>query len=150
MLRHVVVRRSVGCTLGRVTKSAHPVGLGGDLERAVMEYLWTVSPAAATVREVHESLAESRSLAYTTVMTVLGRMADKGMAEQIRDGRAYRYRPLVSRDEFTAALMHDALDSVDTDDRAAALVRFVGAGSADDVTALRAALDELERHADRE
>lgn len=115
-----------------------------------MEYLWTVSPAAATVREVHERLAESRSLAYTTVMTVLGRMTDKGMLEQIRDGRAYRYRPLVSRDELTAALMHDALDSVDTDDRAAALVRFVGAGSADDVTALRAALDELERHVDRE
>lgn len=117
----------------------------GELERAVMEYLWSAAPALVTVREVHEHLGRSRSLAYTTVMTVLGRMAAKGTVEQIRDGRAYRYRPALSRDELTATLMHDALDTVDGGDRAAALVRFVDAGSDDDIDSLRIALAELER-----
>ena len=110
-----------------------------------MEYLWSVAPKATTVREVHDHLATARSLAYTTVMTVLGRMATKGIVEQIRDGRAYRYRAAITRDELTAAMMHDVLDTVDAGDRAAALVRFVDAGSEHDLDVLRAAVADLER-----
>ncbi|WP_275296202.1 BlaI/MecI/CopY family transcriptional regulator [Jiangella ureilytica] len=115
----------------------------GELERAVMEQLWAFE-APATVRQVHEALAGSRDIAYTTVMTVLDRLARKGSAEQIRDGRAYRYRPAVSRDELTAELMHEALDTVDGTDRTAALLRFIGSVSADDARALREALEAVE------
>lgn len=110
-----------------------------------MEYLWSVAPEATTVRTVHDHLATARSLAYTTVMTVLSRMATKGIVEQIRDGRAYRYRAAITRDELTAAMMHDVLDTVDAGDRAAALVRFVDAGSEHDLDVLRAAVADLER-----
>lgn len=116
----------------------------GELERVVMEQLWALD-APATVRQVHEALSESRDVAYTTVMTVLDRLARKGSAEQIRDGRAYRYRPAVSRDELTAELMHQALDTVDGTDRTAALLRFVGSVSSGDADALRTALAEVER-----
>ncbi|MBB5786351.1 BlaI/MecI/CopY family transcriptional regulator [Jiangella mangrovi] len=115
----------------------------GELERTVMDLLWTFE-TPATVRQVHEALAGSRDVAYTTVMTVLDRLARKGSAEQIRDGRAYRYRPAVSRDELTAELMHEALDTVDGSDRTAALLRFVGSASADDARALREALEAVE------
>jgi predicted transcriptional regulator len=108
-----------------------------------MELLWTFE-TPATVRQVHEALAGSRDVAYTTVMTVLDRLARKGSAEQIRDGRAYRYRPAVSRDELTAELMHEALDTVDGTDRTAALLRFVGSVSEDDARALREALAAVE------
>ncbi|SDT60804.1 BlaI/MecI/CopY family transcriptional regulator [Jiangella sp. DSM 45060] len=118
----------------------------GELERAVMEQLWALR-APATVRQVHEALAGSRDIAYTTVMTVLDRLARKGSAEQIRDGRAYRYRPAFSRDELTAELMHEALDTVDGSDRTAALLRFVGSASEDDARALREALEAVERSA---
>jgi predicted transcriptional regulator len=108
-----------------------------------MEQLWTFD-APATVRQVHEALAGSRDIAYTTVMTVLDRLARKGSAEQIRDGRAYRYRPAMTRDELTAELMHEALDTVDGSDRTAALLRFVGSASSDDARALREALEAVE------
>ena len=111
-----------------------------------MEHLWAFG-RPATVREVHEALSQSRDVAYTTVMTVLDRLARKGSAEQLRDGRAYRYLPVVSRDELTAELMHEALDTVDGSDRSAALLRFVGSASPDDTQALRAALAEVERRA---
>ncbi|TDD66188.1 BlaI/MecI/CopY family transcriptional regulator [Jiangella aurantiaca] len=116
----------------------------GDLERAVMEQLWAFG-SPATVRQVHEALAASRDIAYTTVMTVLDRLARKGSVEQLRDGRAFRYRPAMSREELTAELMHEALDTVDGSDRTAALLRFVGSVSEDDARALREALEAVER-----
>ncbi|WP_241386905.1 BlaI/MecI/CopY family transcriptional regulator [Rhodococcus sp. CH91] len=116
----------------------------GELERAVMDHLWS-SPEPQTVRQVHEALATRRNLAYTTVMTVLQRLAKKNLVIQQRDDRAHRYLPVHGREELVAGLMVDALDQADeTAGRAAALVHFVGRVGADEAAALRAALAELE------
>lgn len=117
----------------------------GDLERAVLETLWASGEEPLTVREVHERLARERDLAYTTVMTVLDRMARKGLVEQHREGRAYRYRTLSTRSEMTAELMRDTLGEFAEEDRRAALVTFVGEASEADRRALREALAELDR-----
>jgi predicted transcriptional regulator len=119
----------------------------GDLERAVMDHLWD-SDEPQTVRQVHEALCEQRELAYTTVMTVLQRLARKSLVEQIRDDRAHRYAPTHGRDELVAGLMVDALDqAADAGDRHAALVHFVERVAADEADALRRALADLEdRH----
>ena len=98
----------------------------GDLEREVMTQLWE-SGEPLTVRQVHERLSRDRDLAYTTVMTVLDRLAKKGVVDQQRADRAYRYAPAQSREEMTAALMLDALSSSpDGATRDAALAHFVG------------------------
>lgn len=116
----------------------------GDLERAVMDHLWS-APQPQTVRQVHEGLSEHRDLAYTTVMTVLQRLAKKNLVSQIRDDRAHRYAPVHGRDELVAGLMVDALDQAsDSGSRRAALVHFVERVGADEAEALRRALDELE------
>jgi predicted transcriptional regulator len=116
----------------------------GDLERAVMDHLWS-TPQPQTVRQVHEALSEQRDLAYTTVMTVLQRLAKKNLVSQIRDDRAHRYLPVHGRDELVAGLMVDALDQAsDTGSRHGALVHFVERVGADEAEALRRALDELE------
>jgi predicted transcriptional regulator len=116
----------------------------GDLERAVMDHLWS-APQPQTVRQVHESLSEQRDLAYTTVMTVLQRLAKKNLVSQIRDDRAHQYVPVHGRDELVAGLMVDALDQAsDTGSRHGALVHFVERVGADEAEALRRALDELE------
>ncbi|QKT07379.1 BlaI/MecI/CopY family transcriptional regulator [Gordonia sp. X0973] len=115
----------------------------GDLERAVMDALWD-STAPQTVRQVHESLNQSRQLAYTTVMTVLQRLAKKGLVTQIRDDRAHKYQAAHHREDLVASLMVDVLDSADAPgSREAALVSFVGQVSADEAEALRSALDAL-------
>jgi predicted transcriptional regulator len=116
----------------------------GDLERAVMDHLWS-TPQPQTVRQVHEALSMRRDLAYTTVMTVLQRLARKNLVSQIRDDRAHRYLPVHGRDELVAGLMVDALDqAADSGGRRAALVHFVERVGADEAEALRRALDELE------
>ena len=114
----------------------------GDLEREIMTVLWeTYLPM--TVREVHQELARERHRdhAYTTVMTVLDRLANKGVVRQIKDGRAYKYAPMQSRAEMTAALMMDALSG--TPDQDAALAHFVGRLPPE---ALKAALEAVRKH----
>ncbi|MFC5061355.1 BlaI/MecI/CopY family transcriptional regulator [Actinomycetospora atypica] len=109
----------------------------GELERAVMAQLWSADEPL-TVRDVHDHL--ERELAYTTVMTVLGRLAKKGLVRQERDGKAYRYAAASSRDQMAASLMLDALGDVG-EDRTAALVAFVDQVGPQEAEALRRALD---------
>ncbi|MEV4713621.1 BlaI/MecI/CopY family transcriptional regulator [Micromonospora sp. NPDC049374] len=112
----------------------------GDLERAVMDVLWDAVPATSdgvTVREVAEAL-DGRELAYTTVMTVLDRLAGKGMVQREREGRAWRYRAAASREAYIAQLMLDALDLGGSRD--AALVRFARSVTGTEADVLRAAL----------
>ncbi|WP_312030180.1 BlaI/MecI/CopY family transcriptional regulator [Actinomycetospora sp. TBRC 11914] len=109
----------------------------GELERAVMAQLWSAD-APLTVRDVHDRL--ERELAYTTVMTVLGRLAKKGLVRQERDGKAYRYAAASSREQMAAELMLDALGDVG-EDRTAALVAFVDRVGPEEAEALRRALD---------
>lgn len=112
----------------------------GNLERDVMEHVWAAN-APVTVREVHEALAAERDLAYTTVMTVLDRLAKKGVVHRVRDGRAYRYQAASGKDQLVADLMREALDAAGSPaNREAALVRFVDQASAEETRALRAAL----------
>ncbi|GAA0922828.1 hypothetical protein GCM10009554_00640 [Kribbella koreensis] len=113
----------------------------GDLERRVMEQLWAAD-GALTVREVHERLSRTRELAYTTVMTVLDRLAKKRLTERERDGKAWRYKAAAPREELAADLMRDALDRAG--DRREALVRFVGQVSDEEAALLRDALARLE------
>ena len=109
-----------------------------------MEHLWA-SDGPQTVRQVHADLSAHRDLAYTTVMTVLQRLAKKGLVTQHRSDRAHRYTPVHSRDELVAGLMVDALSSgTQSGHRAGALVHFVQQVTPDEADALRAALDALE------
>ncbi len=111
----------------------------GELEQAVLETLWDLGSASG--REVHERLA-GRDLAYTTVMTVLDRLARKDVVVREREGRAFRYAPRRSRAAMTADLMREALDETGAD-RDQALVSFVGEASETDLAALRRALADL-------
>lgn len=95
----------------------------GDLEREVMAHLWAAT-GPLTVRQVHEQLSKDRDLAYTTVMTVLDRLAKKDVVTRQKAERAYLYAPAQSREEMTAAVMLDALTT--SGDQDAALAYFVG------------------------
>lgn len=112
----------------------------GQLEAAVMDRLWSWDHAV-TVREVLEDLQRDRSIAYTTVMTVMDNLHGKGLLSRELDGRAYRYRPVRSREEHTAAIMEQVL-SASTNPRAA-LLHFVQQIPPAELAELRTALDEL-------
>jgi predicted transcriptional regulator len=121
----------------------------GNLERSVMDHLWD-SGEPQTVRQVHNAVCTRRRLAYTTVMTVLRRLAAKDLVSQIRDDRAFQYAPLGTRDELIAALMVDVLNEVaDRGDRRAALIHFIGQVGTDEIEDLRSAIDDITFHGAR-
>ena len=74
-----------------------------ELESEVMEQVWRAGEAS--VRDVMEALNANgdKPRAYTTYMTILSRLADKGLLERRRDGRTDHYRPALSREEYAHA-----------------------------------------------
>ena len=80
----------------------------GGLESKVMDVLWD-SSSPLSVREVHDALSASADLAYTTVMTVLDRLAKKNLLARERDGKAWLYRPASTREELLISEIHLAL-----------------------------------------
>jgi BlaI family penicillinase repressor len=66
-----------------------------DAELRLMEVLWT--RGQATVSDVMEGLPKSVDLAYSTVLTTLRILENKGYLRHVKDGRAFVYRPLVER-----------------------------------------------------
>ncbi|GAB3442043.1 transcriptional repressor BlaI [Phycicoccus ginsengisoli] len=125
----------------------------GDLERAVMDAIWSAADAghpSVSVREVHEALVARRHIAYTTVMTVMGRLADAGLLTQERSGRAYRYAAASSREALTAATMREQLEGMAGEDRRTALLHFLDDATADEIADLKVALARVEaRHSGR-
>lgn len=91
-----------------------------------------------TVREVLEDLQQERSIAYTTVMTVMDNLHQKGWVRREVDGRAYRYTAVSTRAAYSAALMNEAWSK--SDNPAAALVAFFGMMSPEQREALAAAV----------
>jgi predicted transcriptional regulator len=122
----------------------------GDLETDVMEAIW--ARGQATVHDVHGRLAAAdRELAYTTVMTVMSRLADKGLLEKRKDGAAYVYMPAASKEEFTRRTFGTVLSELLDDFTAPAmsqLVEHMGEQDEAAIEALAKAIEEKRRRAD--
>lgn len=74
----------------RMPSDRHVEGLLGDLEQAVMGVVW--ARGAMTVRQVYDALRPEREPAYTTVMTVMSRLVEKGVLDRDKVGRSFTYR----------------------------------------------------------
>jgi BlaI family transcriptional regulator, penicillinase repressor len=73
------------------------------LELEIMQVLWQAGPC--TVAEVQPKL--KAELAYTTVQTMLNVLLRKNKVKRVQEGRAYRYRPAVSRERATGSALSD-------------------------------------------
>lgn len=80
----------------------------GELDIDVLMVVWKMS--RATVKDVFESLYGSRHLAYTTIMTVMGRLAKKGVLYQDRSTMPYVYTPIVGRHELAISIVNHVVD----------------------------------------
>jgi predicted transcriptional regulator len=114
------------------------VGRFGDLEAAIMDVVWAAG-APVRVREVSEQLNRDRPLAFNTVQTVMENLYHKGWLGRQKEGRAYRYEPARTRDDYAAGLLAEALAAAG--DPAATLVRLAGNLEPGEAARLRAALD---------
>ena len=94
----------------------------GPLEAEVMDRLW--KRRSATVRDIVGDLARSRELAYTTVMTIMVRLSEKGLLERTREGKTYLYRPSFTREQHRARLTRDLARGLVAEFGDAALAAF--------------------------
>lgn len=94
----------------------------GPLESAVMDRLW--KRGEATVREVVDDLGRTRSLAYTTVMTIMTRLHAKGLLERARNGKTYVYRPAFTREEHRERLSRELVRGLVDEFGEVALAQF--------------------------
>jgi predicted transcriptional regulator len=79
-------------------------------ELAIMKVVW--SRGNGTVREVYETLRARRSIAYTTVMTMMNILETKGYLKKTPEGRAYRYRPAQPEQRVLTAMVREFVDRV--------------------------------------
>ncbi|MFZ0427338.1 MAG: BlaI/MecI/CopY family transcriptional regulator [Acidobacteriota bacterium] len=87
-------------TTGRLTE--------GELE--IMQVIWELR--SCTVRQVYETLRERRQVAYTTVMTMMKILEEKGHLTRERQDRAYLYRPAQPKSRVISKLVNDFLTRV--------------------------------------
>jgi predicted transcriptional regulator len=114
----------------------------GQLEAVIMDRLWSRGEPA-TVREILTDLQAGREIAYTTVLTVMDNLWKKGWLRREPAGRAFRFAPVLTREQYGAQVMRQALDG--SGDREMALTHFVGRMSMEEAAVLRSALDSYER-----
>jgi predicted transcriptional regulator len=96
----------------------------GSLEARVMRILWA-SPGL-TVRDVASRLPRGRRRAYTTVMTVMNRLHEKGLLSRKLEDRAYVYSPKYSESEFFQDLTQKRVQSLIAEFGDVAVANFVG------------------------
>ncbi len=76
-------------------------------ELQIMKVVW--DKGSATVKEVCDVISQKKATAYTTVLTLMGILEDKGALTHVRSGRAYIYKPLLSRHQATKNQIHDVV-----------------------------------------
>jgi predicted transcriptional regulator len=118
----------------------------GELEAVVMDRIWN-RDGTTTVREIFDELADEREIAYTTVMSTMDNLHTKGWLARERDGKAYQYWPTLTREQHSAQLMRDALDTGGRSDLV--LTHFLEQISPEESARLREALQKLARRARR-
>ena len=112
----------------------------GELEAAIMDRAWS-SGGPLPVRDIQQTLKPAR--AYNTVLTVVEILYRKGWLSREKDGRAYRYRATVSRADYTAGLMGEALAA--STDHAATFRSFAERIGPHEADLLREALERAWR-----
>ncbi|MBE0446711.1 MAG: BlaI/MecI/CopY family transcriptional regulator [Actinobacteria bacterium] len=85
------------------------VGLG-ELEACIMQIIW--QRGRVTVKDVFIDIYPKRRLAYTTIMTVMRRLTEKGILEQDRSTRTYFYTPKVDQEKMALVIVENVLNKV--------------------------------------
>lgn len=118
----------------------------GELEADIMEVIWRRGDV--TVKDVFSELHEDREIAYTTVMTVVGRLADKGMLTKTQTANKYIYCPACTREEMMAQVSKDVLHGLMDVDRAPVMAHLTGIMDELDSDELELLRRELEKTID--
>lgn len=123
--------------------------LSGELQAQVMPALWRLGEA--TVEQVRGALPPRYRSAYTTIQTVLNRLADRGLLSRSRtgEGGAILYRPRLTEAEFLSRSIDTALSGASREARQAVLAELVGRLDREELTELQDLARDLHERRDR-
>lgn len=107
----------------------------GELQAQIMATLWRLD--AGTVEQVRSGLSPRYRGAYTTVQTVLNRLAGRGLLSREREGRGLVYRPRISESDYLSRTIRRTLAGASTEARQAALADLVGGIDAHELSRLQ-------------
>jgi predicted transcriptional regulator len=115
-----------------------------DAELEILKVLWRRGPS--TVREVFETLGETKQTGYTTVLKFMQIMAEKGLVRRDESERAHRYEAALAEDETQRRLVGDLLQKAFDGSARKLVLHALSAdpASADELAEIRRMLDELE------
>ncbi|MFP4007138.1 MAG: BlaI/MecI/CopY family transcriptional regulator [Spirulinaceae cyanobacterium] len=118
----------------------------GPLETEILEILW--QHGQATVKEIHEQILQDpdRELAYTSVTTILNRLAQKGWVSCNKQKRAFCWQPTISAQEAKAIAAHEQLNrflAISNPDIVAAFADRLDAASVEQLTTIAQRLQTL-------
>lgn len=120
----------------------------GPLENDVMDVVW--ERREATVRDVHAALKRRREIAYTTVMTTMGRLAEKGFLRRAEDQPAYRYFPVVSREQYEKSTVKSVVDWLISHFREPAVAYFIDRVESEDSLVIEQLKDAIKQAESKE
>lgn len=114
-----------------------------ELEAAIMHIVWSRRLSEFAVSEVLAVLEKRREIAYTTVMTTVARLYEKGLLSRVRDGKRYLYSPKLTREEFLEGTAREVLDgAVGAPTAMAMLAEKVSEASAGELDRLEALIQQ--------
>ena len=115
------------------------------VELLLMKAAWRLGEA--TVQQVRDAVAPERDLAYTTVLTMLRTLEEKGFLAHEQKGRRYVYRPMVTEDQVGTGMLEDLLGRVFGGSREQLLTRLLESEGIDEdeLRALRETVKQAER-----
>ena len=122
-------------------KSLTPLG---ETEMEILHHVWRLQ--SATVADVRKRIQSERPIAYTTVMTVMRNLADKGYLSFQKEGNTYIYSPLRSANDVQQSLLRDLVSKVFRGSPTALVQTLVSDEllSDDDVARIRTLIEHME------
>ena len=113
----------------------------GELQTQIMTVLWRIE--AGTVDQVRSALPERYRGAYTTVQTVLNRLAERGLLGRTREGVAMVYRPKVTEAQYLSQSIERTLAGASVDARQVALAQLIGTLDGEELSELQRLAKEV-------
>lgn len=113
----------------------------------IMHALW--DRGAGTVDEVREALPEGDRSAYTTIQTVMNRLADRGLLARRRSGKSFEYIPRVSEAQYLSDYIREALADASNEARQAAISKIIGGLDDEELGGLERRVREIGRRREK-
>jgi predicted transcriptional regulator len=124
-----------------------PSSITGELQHQLMLTLWRLGEGS--VDQVRAALPPRYQGAYTTVQTVLNRLAERGLLGRERQGRGFVYRPLLTEAEHVSQAVGRTLSSASSEARQAVLAELIGGLRPEELEDLRELAEQAARQRQR-